>query len=215
MRLTSFIDKLIDTPFSNHLLLRRKAREYSVRFPGARISPQSRIPRGDVSIGRGTYGRFEIRLFHPSDKVTIGNYCSIARGVLILAGGEHKTDTAATYPLRARLGSQIGNCDVASKGAIEIGNDVWIGTRSTALSGVRIGSGAVVGACSLVTTNIPAFAVAVGIPARVVRFRFPENVINELQKIAWWEWPEDQILEDIDAFSLPVSEFIERFRPTS
>lgn len=210
----SAIERLLAGSPTRRLLLRSKAREYSLRFPGARISPQSQIPKGDISIGRGTYGRFEIRLFHPSDRVVIGNYCSIAREVLVLAGGEHRTDTVATYPLRAKLDTYRVNPDVASKGAVEIGSDVWFGVRTTVLSGVEIGNGAIVGACSVVTKDVPPFAVVAGNPARQLRSRFSDDVIEELQRIAWWQWPEDRIKRHTDAFSLPVSEFINRFRPT-
>ena len=79
----------------------------------------------------------------------------------------------------------------ACKGNIQIENDVWIGAKSIILSGVTIHSGAVVGAGSVVTKDIPAYSIVVGNPARVVKYRFELDIIEKLLDIAWWDWPQD------------------------
>jgi len=92
-----------------------------------------------------------------------------------------------------------------------IGNDVWIGFRSTVLGGAQIGDGAVVAAGSVVFSDVPPFAVVAGNPAQVVRYRFSRKTAERLQRIAWWNWPEEKVRENLEWFYKPVAEFVERF----
>ena len=82
------------------------------------------------------------------------------------------------------------------KGDIIIENDVWIGAKSTIMSGVRIGNGSVVGSCSVVTKDVPPFSIVVGNPAKIVKYRFEESQIEDLLQIAWWNWEESKIKEE-------------------
>jgi len=192
---------------------RRKAREYAARFPGSRISARSVVPAGDIRIGRGTYGRLHIQLFHPEDSVEIGNFCSIGPEVLILAGGEHRTDLPSTYPFRKKVRPQEINTDVVSKGKVSIGHDVWIGARSLILSGVTLGNGVIVAGGSVVTRGAEPYSIVGGNPAKVIRRRFGEDVIEALQRIAWWEWPDEIIRERMNDFYVPVAEFVLKYDP--
>lgn len=166
-----------------------------------------------ITIGKGTYGvHFNtVLLYKKSDRVIIGKYCSVGPGVKIIASGEHKYLSVANYPLVARLMTNDADSDTYSKGAVEIGNDVWIGSGAVILSGVRIGDGAVIAASAVVTDDIPAFAVAAGVPARVIRLRFEERIIRELSKIEWWDWDEQLIKARIKDFTTDIEAFIKKY----
>lgn len=160
-------------------------------------------------IGAYTYGTPKIYQWDDSTRLSIGKHCSIAKDVSILLGGEHRTDWVSTYPFNRFFGEAKGiGGHPRSKGDVTIGNDVWIGMGATILSGVTIGDGAVIAARSLVTKDVPPYAIAGGNPARVIRSRFPADVVGRLQAIAWWDWPVEKIKQgvpllmyhDIDAF---------------
>jgi serine acetyltransferase len=97
------------------------------------------------------------------------------------------------------------------KGDIVIENDVWIGAKSTIMSGVRIHNGAVVAANSNVTKDVPPFAVVGGNPAKIIKYRFNEEQIESLLKIAWWDWDEDKIrINAMPLWSDKIDEFIKK-----
>lgn len=95
--------------------------------------------------------------------------------------------------------------DIASKGPISIGNDVWIASHVVIGSGANIGDGAVIGANSVVVGNVPPYAVAVGSPARVVKYRFDERLITQLLEIRWWEWEDERIKQNRELFLNPLT----------
>ena len=92
-----------------------------------------------------------------------------------------------------------------TRGPIVIGHDVWIGAGTHVLSGVTVGTGAVIGAGSVVTRDVPPYAVAVGAPARVVRFRFDEDIIRRLLESQWWEWSHEEIRANAALFTQPTT----------
>jgi virginiamycin A acetyltransferase len=94
---------------------------------------------------------------------------------------------------------------------IEIGNDVTLGANVTVLPGVKIGHSAIVGAGSVVTHDVPPYSVVVGNPARVLRYRFSSEQIRKLLQIAWWDWDEQKIVDNMDYFYTKVDDFIEKF----
>ncbi len=146
------------------------------------------------SVGRHTYGNPTIYEFGEKAILKVGAYCSIADQVTILLGGEHRTDWITTFPFPAFRPSKTPRHEVSvSKGNVTIGNDVWIGFGVTILSGVTIGNGAVIGARSVVTKDVPPYAVAAGSPARVIRERFSAVEIAALERIAWWNWTDEKI----------------------
>lgn len=147
------------------------------------------------SIGRWSYGDLRIRRSAATDGTfEIGSFCSIARGVQVFVGGEHRTDWITTFPFNYiwRNYRHISG-HPASKGDVIIGNDVWIGTEAIILSGVHIGDGAVVGARSVVTCNVPPYAIVAGNPARIVKMRFEKRTVDRLLKIRWWDWDDERI----------------------
>lgn len=146
------------------------------------------------SIGKGSYGSLSIKNWGEKAKLTIGSYCSIADGVTILLGGEHRSDWVTTYPFNVLWEQCVATSGhPVTKGDVTIEHDVWIGTDAMILSGVTIGSGAIIGARAVVTRNVPPYAIVAGNPARTIRKRFDDKTIDLLLAIAWWNWNEERI----------------------
>ncbi len=136
-----------------------------------------RIPNG-VEAGRGTYFASHPRILFPGQgKLRIGSYTSIGHECLILLGGKHHIERLTTY--------NFSRWDAFSRGDVTIGSDCWLGYGVTVLSGVTIGHGAVCGARAVVARDVPPYAIIVGNPANVVRYRFPREAVKELLRIAW------------------------------
>ena len=138
-----------------------------------------------VSVGDYTYGPLNIEHYYKKANLTIGRYCSIAKNVRFLLGGEHGTRAITTYPFGSRIyGSEI-NAEPKEtlkwKVDIVVEDDVWIGYDSLILPGVTIGRGSVIGARSVVTKDIPPYSIYAG--TRVVRKRFSEAIIERLMAL--------------------------------
>lgn len=165
-------------------------------------------------IGVGTYGWPEIIYYDAGATLKIGNYCSIAPGVKILLGGEHHIEYVTTYPFSLLL-DEAKNLPgyPYSKGDVIIGNDVWIGQNAMILSGIHIEDGAVIAGGSVVTRDVLPYSVVAGNPARHIKFRFSQEVIEDLLSIAWWNWPASEIKKAWPLLQSPdTQEFISRYR---
>jgi virginiamycin A acetyltransferase len=142
------------------------------------------------SIGSYTYGRPTIFEWGEGACLEIGKFCSIADKVNIFLGGYHRSDWASTYPFNKILPFKNIAHNIhghpSSKGNVIIGNDVWIGYGATILSGIKVGSGSIIGAYSVVTKDVLPYEIVAGNPARHIRFRFDDLIINNLMKIEWW-----------------------------
>lgn len=149
-----------------------------------------------VEVGRMTYGKLNVVALSDENMLHIGNYCSIGPNVFFLLSSEHHMNRISTYPYKVKLGYQKN--EAYSKGDIYVGDDVWIGCGSTILSGVNIGQGAVIGAESVVTKDIPPYAIACGNPAKVIKYRFDKKMINELMKIDYSKLDKKTIKNNID-----------------
>jgi acetyltransferase-like isoleucine patch superfamily enzyme len=189
----------------------------SGREPG--VLPYEQAKEAEIiSVGAHSYGRPTV-LTHfrgSTAKVRIGRYCSLAEGIKLMIGGNHRTDWVTTYPLRVRLGlpGALNDGHPATKGDIVIGNDVWIGAGARILSGVEIGDGAVVGAYAVVATDVRPYAVVVGNPAHETKRRFADRTVEALRRIAWWNWPDERVREHVAALSSSdVESFVRRFDP--
>ncbi len=161
--------------------------------------PETIVTDPRIEVGRFTYGNPNFRIWAEDESVSIGAFCSIAEDVAIFGGGEHNTQWVTTFPLRIALGHERANADghPATRGPTRIGNDVWIGHGATIMSGVTVGDGAIIGARAVVAKDVPPYAVVVGNPGRVVRYRFNDAQIASLRQICWWDWPIEKIAEHV------------------
>ncbi len=166
-------------------------------------------------IGQFSYGDPIILRWGEPSTLKIGKFCAIAEDVVILLGGEHHVDWVTTYPFNACFKDfQHFRGHPATKGDVVIGNDVWIGMKAMIMSGVKIGDGAVIGASSVVTKDVPPYAIAAGNPARLVRMRFDEATIVKLFRIKWWDWTIQRIKENMPLLlSGNIEEFVNKNLP--
>lgn len=168
-----------------------------------------------VSVGKGTYGALDVRHFgNPDEQVIIGNYCSIGPECVFMTGGEHRYDGLSTYPFRTKLGLCAN--ESITRGPIVLKDDVWLGMRVTVMSGVTIGKGAVVAAGAVVTRDVPPYAIVGGVPAKIIKYRFPPEVIAQVEKLDFSKLDSSQATENIDLFDIPLTaenagDLIDRF----
>ena len=137
------------------------------------------------------------------DKLIIGKFCAIARGVkFIMNGANHKLNGVSTYPF-----SIFGNGwervtpgieDLPFKGNTVVGNDVWIGYDSLVMPGVKIGDGAIIAARSVVAGDVAPYTIAGGNPAKPLKVRFSEEIITMLLNIKWWDWDIEKITRNLE-----------------
>jgi virginiamycin A acetyltransferase len=153
---------------------------------------------GNISIGNNTsvWGP-NIYMRSAINNISIGNFCSIARNVTIQEYN-HDYKKFTTYFIEQNvLKSGKHNEEIVSKGNIEIGHDVWIGANCVILSGAKIETGAIIAAGSVVSGYIPPYAIATGTPAKVIKFRFEENIRQELLNTEWWNWDDEKLKKNI------------------
>jgi acetyltransferase-like isoleucine patch superfamily enzyme len=174
---------------------------------------------GMLVVGRHSYVPPACVLVFAGDRarVTIGKWCSLAGEIKIMPGGNHRTDTVTTYPIQRQfgLGGMEGAGQPWSKGDVLIGNDVWIGRGAKILGGVTIGDGAVVAAWSVVTKSVPPYTIVGGVPARVLRERFSQEIVESLLRIRWWDWEDEAVLERVDELaSNDLAAFTQKYDPS-
>ena len=136
------------------------------------------------------------------DKLIIGKFCAIATGVrFIMNGANHKIDAFTTYPFGIfGSGWEAGIPrleELPYKGDTIIGNDVWIGTESVIMPGIKVGDGAIIAAKSVVAKDVPPYTIVGGNPATIIRKRFSEEVINSLLTIKWWDRSIEEVTRNI------------------
>lgn len=165
-----------------------------------------------VTIGACSYVA-ESRLEFGSNQchLLIGRYSSVAHDVIFLAGLNHDFSQVTTYPFdNIELDDDRNHTHKGNKKQIIIGNDVWIGRGVTILGGVHVCNGAVIGANSVVTKDVPPYAVVAGNPARIIKYRFSPDIIEKLQQIKWWNWPRAEIRKNMTLLQNPEA-FCVRF----
>ncbi len=138
------------------------------------------------------------------DKLIIGRYCAIAaKATFLMNGGLHPMTGFSTYPFYALSedwqAATPEDQSQAWRGDTNIGHDVWIGYAATFMPGVTVGNGAIIGAQSVVTKDVPPYTVVAGNPARVLYQRFPDAVVAALQDIAWWHWDAAKVTRHVAA----------------
>lgn len=143
----------------------------------------------------------------------IGKFCSISHGVKIGMGSHPlshiSTSTVFYEPYRGFVNNQLFN-EYEDKGFTVIGHDVLIGTNAIILAGVKIGDGAVIGSGAVVTKDVPSYAIVGGNPAKIIKYRFDENIINILLSMKWWDKDIEFLLKKINYFN-NVDKFIEEY----
>ena len=152
-----------------------------------------------IIIGAYTYGEnhLKVKEWGEGASLIIGKFCSIASDITIFLGGNHCIDWITTYPFGHINFETFGDNKLAghpySNGNVVIGNDVWIGSGSTIMSGIQIGDGAVIAANSHVVKDVPAYAVVGGNPSKIINTRFSNEVVDLLLVLRWWDLDEDII----------------------
>jgi len=137
------------------------------------------------------------------DRLIIGRFCALARGVkFIMNGANHKLDGFSTYPFQIfgnvweNVTPQTG--ELPYKGDTVIGNDVWIGYEAVMMPGVQVGDGAIIAAKSVVVGDVLPYTIVGGNPAKRIRQRFEDDVIQALLEVAWWNWDSEKITRNLE-----------------
>lgn len=196
------LDKSI-LPYPPQNNYRKLLDKWLKKNPWVRIGDGVMFPLQTKVLGTKTYIKDGTIINGPmvikgSGSVSIGKYCGIAENLYIISSN-HKTDYAD-------IGGMFSENVDTNKGPIYIGNNVWIGDNVTILTGVTIGDGAAVGTGSVVTRDIPPFSIAVGAPAKVIKYRFSDKVINKLLDIGWWHWNYETIQKNKFFFNVSLND---------
>lgn len=205
--------------------------------PGAGVL-RERIRRPQANsttlVGPGTYAGqgLVLQTYTPADRVELGAYCSIADQVsIVLPGGRlydedgtelqltlrghHREETASTFPVSILVPDEP--YDEPPPGAVGerlvLGDDVWVGYGARIVGEVTVGTGSIVGAGALVIADVPPYSVVGGVPARVLRKRFEDDVVERLLRVRWWDWQEVAVQGAHLWFLRPVAEFLDHFDP--
>ena len=188
-------------PTSSRVSIHKTAKVYGSRLDGdIKIGEGSKVERCEL-YGRINIGRYSslngpnTDIVADGGKVTIGQFCSIARNVSIQVSN-HAMTRATTYPIFKNIFKENNKGEFVTRGDISIENDVWIGAHAVVLSGAVIHNGAIIAANSVVTGEIPAYAIAAGVPAKVIKYRFSQEVIDDLLEKKWWNWSLEKIKDE-------------------
>lgn len=196
--------------------LRRPSQSLPIEY--AQISETPGVQRGEDSkiiiTGKHSYGisNITLRSWGEGTHLFIGSFCSIADNLTIILGGNHRTDWATTFPFGHILsepfpaGHVNGHGHPTTKGHVIIENDVWIGESCTVLSGVTIGSGSIVAAKSVVTKDVAPYTIVGGNPAKLIKQRFPQHMIQQLLEIKWWDRSDDDINKIVPLLQMPLTD---------
>lgn len=182
--------------------------EWALKNANNKTYPVSIFPINLVNVGDYSYGPIDVYTYKAEGEgLQIGKYCSIAKDVKFILGGNHKTDCLMTFPVRNKFSTKHIN-ESLSKGKIILEDDVWIGVGATILSGVRLGQGCIVAAGSVITKSFPPYAIVGGNPARIIKMRFDDKLLNSLKladiKISSIE--EKDIIDNLKLYSSTLNE---------
>lgn len=164
-----------------------------------------------LSVGRCTYVSGAVKAIGLNGNLSIGRYCSIAGKLSLICGdGYHQYNKISTYPFPFRAPFNENNiakklypdnaCFPTTK--LCIGNDVWIGEDVLITKNIKVGNGAVIASQSVVTRDVPGFAIVAGNPAEIKKYRYGTEEIDMIEKIKWWDWPIEKINNNIEIFEL-------------
>ncbi len=144
-----------------------------------------------VEVGNWTYGGIKVMTFNKDAKLKIGNFCSIGPEVCFILSADHYLNKISSFPFKVKcIGEEL---EGVSKGNIVVDDDVWIGYGALIMSGVHIGQGAAIAAGAVVTKDVPPYAIVGGVPAKVIKYRFEPEMIEELLKVDYSKLTKDII----------------------
>lgn len=225
--------QLLDTPAENATAEQKQHHRQEPLGLEPRIHPTARVRNSvlgaytsigaETSMSESTFGDYSYAVQNCSIVwADIGKFCSIAAETRINPGNHpmwraalhHFTYRSKSYGFAVEDDKEFFEWRAAHR--VVLGNDVWIGHASTILPGVKIGTGAGIGAGAVVSKDVPPFAIYGGVPAKFIRFRFPEKVQEDLMNLAWWDWPREKLEVALQDFrKLSAEEFIEKYQSYS
>lgn len=175
---------------------------------------RDQAPLLGIEIGRYSYGADLERMNHyrvEDEPLTIGSFCSIGPDVAFFAHTDHSIERTTTAPPHFFGATKAEG--YLFKGPIIVGNDVWIGQRSMIMANVRIGDGAVISAGSVVTKDVAPYTVVGGVPAVLIKARFPVEVVRGLLEVSWWDWDHDKLRANRDVLTGRPEALLDRHLP--
>ena len=187
------------------------------------VTRHGRMGASPLTTGRWTYGAGNVAIFEWGEgaALRVGAFCSFAKNITILLGGNHRVDWITTYPFGSAFPAELSDTPVpggiSTAGDVIIGNDVWIGQGVTILSGVTIGDGAVLATNATVVKDVAPYEIVGGNPAKPIRKRFDDATIALLLQLRWWDLPIEDIREMIPRLCTAptaehLAELIARYR---
>ena len=198
------------TIFGIKIKFKRKNKESDTSLFGEGVKIYPPFSISETTIGKGTY----IAQNSIISKTSIGKFCSIGPN-LVCGYGIHPINGISTnpcfYSTLKQNGMTYSSIDkISERKNITIGNDVFIGMNVSILDGINIGDGAVIGAGAVITKDVPPYAVVGGVPAKVIKYRFEQEVIKKMLKIQWWNW-DDQKLKDVEKMFFDTEGFVVKY----
>lgn len=180
----------------------RRRNPHNYVYPDTSLEWPS-FPIDKVKVGNYSYGGIKVACYTGKEEgLTIGHFCSIATGTKFLLGGEHPTNHLSTYPFNDKFYSQP---EAISKGPIIVEDDVWIGERCLILSGVTLRRGTIVAAGSVVTSSTEPYSIIGGVPAKHIKYRFSNDIIQTLMQIDFSQFTTKTIYDYINRLCKPVT----------
>ncbi|MFZ2315748.1 MAG: CatB-related O-acetyltransferase [Gammaproteobacteria bacterium] len=185
------------TPWPNTIFLKNFINHPNIHIGDYTYFNDFRLPVPDIR-------QLLVPYMYPGvpEKLTIGNFVQIAHGVqFITSSANHQMDGFSTFPfvIFGEPWSSSYQASWPNKGNTLVGNDVWIGHEALIMPAVTIGDGAIIASRSVVTKDVPAYAIVAGNPATIIRKRFDDDIIAALLEIKWWNWPINVITKNIAA----------------
>ncbi len=203
---------LVVPAYQNNTTTNYKINIGNKEFKTLTIGKDSYIVGANVETGLGIDG--ELYRNYGCYNLQIGKYCALAEDILFMINMNHDFNSVAQGCF-AEFKEKPIPTKIKRKGQVIIENDVWIGHGATIMNGVTIHNGAVVAANSVVTKEVPPYAIVGGNPAKVIRYRFPADIVEKLLKISWWNWTSEEISSRYEDFAGDTVAFTEKYFPAA